>query len=198
MSNWTDNILVVSGKAEDVRRFYDENHVTDEQDSITTDNVKAVFTLAKLIPIPKELNITSPAHIDEEKKQATENVAKYGFPDWYQFCTHVWGTRWDVDSPESNFNDEGTELIITFATAWSPIEGWIEKAIETYDTLSFDYKSCDPAMDWHWEIHAENGEVTSVGELTMREAIAAGKWKGYVYDEWFEESSPESSNSVKE
>jgi len=63
-------------------------------------------------------------------KQVLDNIAKYGYPDWYDWSINKWGTKWNAYSVEiisQDDTDEGKELNIEFDTAWSTPEGiWDE------------------------------------------------------------------------
>jgi hypothetical protein len=81
----------------------------------------------KIIPMPKELNITS-GSVDlntEEgltrQAQYDANKAKYGFPTWYEWCIANWGTKWNSYSVD--FDGDS----ISLQTAWSPPCPVIEK-----------------------------------------------------------------------
>ena len=66
----------------------------------------------------------------------------YNFPDgknddrWYHWCIANWGTKWEPDIADIEFEDS-EHLQLTFSTAWSPPEGIVEKLREKYPDLSF-------------------------------------------------------------
>jgi len=178
MPNWTDNVLVVKGDRDEVRKFYDFNHTIDK------DSGNLDFTLNNLIPVPEELlNVDineASSYTDEDKAR----IVKYGFANWHEFCTNLWGTKWDVDGPISKFNEDGTELTITFSTAWDCIAPWIREATRRYPKLRFEYKSCDPAANWHYELCTENGGVVRAVEGTFEDNMK--QWEDEGWCDYFE------------
>lgn len=42
------------------------------------------------------------------------NIQRYGFPDWYDWCCHNWGCKWNA------CDSEVSEEEISFETPWSP------------------------------------------------------------------------------
>jgi len=104
--------------------------------------IERVFSFQGVVPMPKELKITSPAHTDEEKAQAEINLKKYGAKDWYDWCNLNWGTKWDACN--SHISDEGRDekweeyfIRIAFDTAWCPPFEYLQKATEKYPLLRF-------------------------------------------------------------
>ena len=82
--------------------------------------------LAEFIPVPKDLQITSgylgsgPEQEELERKTA-ENVEKYGYGNWYDFCVGEWGTKWDVGGDgQTDIHPDGKMLHTSFDSAWSP------------------------------------------------------------------------------
>jgi hypothetical protein len=86
----------------------------------------ALFAMIK--PIPEALMITSGWLGKDTPEQAAlelsqkENLKKYGYKDWYDFCIGEWGTKWDAtnSNEEVPFEILGNEVTIFFDTAWAP------------------------------------------------------------------------------
>lgn len=82
-----------------------------------------------LIPCPEDLINTgktffpdTPEYAEQKKAQEEQqaaNIAKYGFPTWYEFNHQKWGTKWDACDAEVLSLAEG-ELTVLFNTAWCP------------------------------------------------------------------------------
>jgi len=89
--------------------------------------------LAEFIPVPEDLKITSgylgsgPEQEELERKTA-ENVQKYGYGNWYDYCCGEWGTKWDVGGDgQSDIHPDGKMLHTSFDSAWSPPVAAYEK-----------------------------------------------------------------------
>jgi hypothetical protein len=85
-----------------------------------------IFKLIR--PIPEALMITSgwlgkdtPEQAALEIEQAA-NLKKYGYKDWYSFCTGEWGTKWDMNNQyeDEPYTIEGNAVTMVFDTAWAP------------------------------------------------------------------------------
>lgn len=74
-----------------------------------------------VIPLPKELeNAVADSSINEE------NIRKFGYSNWYDYCVNEWGTKWEVDCYNSaELNDN--EITANFDSAWSPPIGVYEE-----------------------------------------------------------------------
>jgi len=89
--------------------------------------------LNEFIPVPEDLKITSgylgsgPEQEELERKTA-ENVQKYGYGNWYDYCCGEWGTKWDVGGDgQSDIHPDGKMLHTSFDSAWSPPVAAYEK-----------------------------------------------------------------------
>ena len=105
MPNYCNNILVLKNT--------DPAQITKAAEAL-----KAGDFLKTFIPIPEELKeTTAPA------KEGSPSVIYNGqeYTDWYMFCVNEWGTKWDVDAyNDAEISEDGTELTVSFDSAWSP------------------------------------------------------------------------------
>jgi len=92
--------------------------------------------LNEFIPVPEDLKITSgflgsgPEQEELERKTA-ENVEKYGYGNWYDYCCGEWGTKWDVGGDgQTDIHPDGKMLHTYFDSAWSPPVAAYEKLEE--------------------------------------------------------------------
>jgi len=92
--------------------------------------------LQEFIPVPEDLKITAgflgdgDAQKELERKTA-ENVEKYGYGNWYDYCVGEWGTKWDVGGDgQSDIHPDGRMLHTSFDSAWSPPVNAYEKLEE--------------------------------------------------------------------
>lgn len=83
--------------------------------------------LQEFIPVPQELTDTVAGSFGDADKQAEleaqtrRNVAKFGYANWYDYCTSEWGTKWDVGGDgQTDVHPDGKKLFTTFDSAWSP------------------------------------------------------------------------------
>ncbi len=125
MPNWCANSLkLVATTAESEKKFAEI--VSELERAKCAGESAEIFKLIK--PIPEALMITSgwlgkdtPEQAALEIEQAA-NLKKYGYKDWYSFCTGEWGTKWDAKTSDEDvpFIIEGKQVTIFFDTAWAP------------------------------------------------------------------------------
>ena len=96
------------------------------------------------IPVPAALKDTmAGAYGDADKQAALEqqeadNLAKYGYKNWYDFCVDEWGTKWDVQFDSIEVSDDGLELTGSFDSAWAPPIGVYSALVqEGYDVVAY-------------------------------------------------------------
>ena len=81
------------------------------------------------IPVPADLKDTMAGSYGDSDKQAAleqqqaDNIKKYGYKDWYDFCVNEWGTKWDVQFYGCEVTDDGLQLSGAFDSAWAPPVG---------------------------------------------------------------------------
>ena len=133
MPNYVRHNVVIRGNKEDIARCYEQ--ITKGEDGFSFNNI---------IPMPESLHVTCGSisaiadvwrrandegkkEIEEKKKltdkekaeiqQIADNIAKYGYPTWYEWSIDKWGTKWDACGPGCDHDEE--EININFDTAWS-------------------------------------------------------------------------------
>lgn len=121
MPNWCNNTLVLEHK--------DPAMIIRAKEALD----RGEF-LQEFIPVPEELKDTMAGSYGDEAKQRSlarqerENVEKYGYKNWYDYCVGEWGTKWDVGGDgQTDIDPEGTTLFTTFDSAWSPPVNAYEK-----------------------------------------------------------------------
>lgn len=89
-----------------------QNFITKVSGNHTTET----FSLHALYPLPEE---------EEE--------------NWYEWQTHNWGTKWDINKDDLSINKEldAEHVAYTFTSAWSPPVAWLEKVYKDFPELSF-------------------------------------------------------------
>ncbi len=134
MPNWTKNELEVSGKAKEVRRFL--KHMGEG------------FSFERIIPMPENCFRGNLGTKDKEE------CLKKGIPNWYDWCSENWGTKWDcsevevekVGCLETNAEELDAVLdtsknyswvIYKFQTAWDAPHPIIAKLKSDWPDLDF-------------------------------------------------------------
>ena len=81
----------------------------------------------EFVPVPDALSGTTAGHFSDPARQAElnalneHNLATYGYQNWYDFCRHEWGTKWDVgDSKDNVTKNSKNEVRFYFDSAWAP------------------------------------------------------------------------------
>ena len=156
-------------------------------------NEKGGITFEKVVPMPQQmkkrgthLQIMTQAEIDQQWKKYEEDKAagklqhdlgyphgvgvtqeeyddmmdKYGVDNWYDWSVQYWGSKWDASSDETW---EDAEDYISFSTAWSPPDAFIE---------ALSKKHPEEIIEVEWEEEQgfgqvyliENGEIIEVKE----------------------------------
>lgn len=98
--------------------------------------------LNEFVPVPEALkNSPTPEEVEQ-------NMATYGYGDWYDFCNGEWGTKWDVDAEVIMATE--TTIDICFDSAWGPPIGWYERMMDLgFEVDAYYY---EPGMGFcgHW------------------------------------------------
>lgn len=92
---------------------------------------------AEFHPIPDRLVSTmagsypsaDPRQAELEQRER-ENIAEFGFKNWYDWAVSNWGTKWDVtqeNNGDAEMSDDQLEVRISFDTAWSPPVAFYEE-----------------------------------------------------------------------
>lgn len=129
------------------------------------------------IPVPEDLNITAGFVGDPEEQKKLEeatarNLEKYGYGNWYDFCTGRWGTKWDVDCQGIDVSEDGKMVTASFDSAWAPPTGVYDALVdEGYSVTAYYYEpgmcfvgKYEDGCDDYFEYGGETSK-------TVREAI---------------------------
>lgn len=117
-----------------------------------------------------ELHTYGGANAAERNRKREEAKAKYGFCNANDFCTEMWGTKWNA--MEGKFGgiqkDAGFSVAIyKFTTAWSPPLPVIIKFSEKFPTLTFHLycvEECGNFKPIHFKV--QMGQVLEREEIT--------------------------------
>ena len=109
MPNWCDNTISISGPAEKLSPIFTK---------LKKDDSSGLCSI--LHPMPKN---TFTGNLGEKERKA---CAEENIPNWYDWCTANWGTKWDTCDGDWNYEDAGDGQAIlsgNFQTAWGPPVG---------------------------------------------------------------------------
>lgn len=128
MPNHCTNILTIVGKPDLNVREALANYITPTEDG-TDHNLDC----NKILPMPEGITKTgtmstfaavASSYAEGEEARAAyekelealkaDNLARYGFEDWYSWRCHYWGTKWGC------YDGEVTDGLARFNTAWAP------------------------------------------------------------------------------
>lgn len=167
MPNWCYNHMTVQGPTEDLERFIEAIRLPENDGAKTSMGEDAGnYDLALLYPTPKELADTTAGFYTEEPnsnwavmlakgemtqewhdelvhnnaegwKKNQENLAKYGYKDWYDWNCDNWGTKWSPRIEQLELDLEHEQIFMYYETAWSPATGLIREISRQFPTLIF-------------------------------------------------------------
>jgi len=105
--------------------------------------------LQEFIPVPQALRDTVAGFPAEDQRaaheaQMAENIEKYGYKDWYDFCVGQWGTKWEIGADGNPAQDIPGGLSLGFDSAWAPPIAAYEKLV----TMGFEIRAMyyEPGM----------------------------------------------------
>jgi len=193
MPNECSNTTLISGPADEIRRFVS---AVTRQDGDTT-----ITEIARsLIPMPEGIANVTTAHATAEPhpnwavmladgkltqerydelvasnaenwKKYQENIAQYGYADWYHWALDNWGTKWgDYDhwGPPSEEEIETGEVSYRYNTAWAPLHEPFWGAVsQKFPTLTFVNLYSEPGMSFCGAAAVRNDQIVAryVNEL---------------------------------
>ena len=192
MPNYCNNTLEVSADPKNREALKQLKDFVDN--SIREDGEK--FTFEGVLPMPKELDITSPTR-EEDKAQAEANIKNHGHADWYNWRVDNWGTKWDVG--ECYISDIVKDYVhLDFDTAWSPPLPYYKALSKKYPLLTIEVEYSEPGMDFAGIEKYQGGELMESEEYThgvyqwihdregwwenMEHNFEEGDWMKYLSD----------------
>ena len=151
MPNWSYNKLTASDEV--LKQIIDE---------------KGNLDFNTIVPMPKELEGTISPNRDktqEEKNASKKLIEKYGSDNWYDWSCENWGTKWNSSS-DGPYDGGG---VITFSTAWSYPDSFIEALSKKFPNESIEFE---------WEEEQGYGKVFTIqnGEKEIQEEWDLPEW----------------------
>lgn len=153
MPNHIKNKLSVIGK---------QGRICDLFDFIKSDTSELDFD--NIVPMPqtyKDFDTTNhpmgrgikDEALKQQYVQATnEQRDQYGVVGWYDWCLKNWGTKWNAYDIERN----GTE--IEWSTAWSGVPELMQKLVDMFPDLEFEYMYADEDAGYNVGYGQTNGD----------------------------------------
>jgi hypothetical protein len=93
-------------------------------------------------------------------KLRQENRLKYGYSDWYDWCTNNWGTKWNACYVQCS--TKATDATMWFDTAWSAPVPIFEALAKKFPEHEFIIHADEYSNHIHATFHIKGGEVTGV------------------------------------
>lgn len=143
MPNHITNKLTFEGKEERVKEL--REFIKGEGE---------VIDFNTLEPMPKELEVECRDRA-WNNTHYRENVQKYGYPTWYEWCVAHWGTKWNAyDQFEEDLYN------IEFDTAWAGVPDIVLKISERFPDVAIYYTFADEDCGNNTgDGYYENGEM---------------------------------------
>lgn len=194
MPNWVINKVVIKGSEEEIARCNEQ---------ITKGGQ---FSLNNIEPMPESLRVTSGSITsiadswskasDKEKKeiedkynltdtekddirQIIDNIAKYGYPDWYEWRIDKWGTKWDVRT--KRYECCGDTISMDFRTGWNTPQAALLELSWQYPGLTIYVEYADEDLGFNCGTYTLCGGAI-LDEESRDRKFACDMW-GYDYEE---------------
>jgi hypothetical protein len=140
------------------------------------------FDLNKIVPMPKELDITGLTQKERESRRES-NKRKYGYADWYDWRWDKWGCKWNTN--EVFINRE--RHLCFFTTPWNTPKPAILALSERFPDVAFELTYADEDFTNNCGfLVIQDGEVTDSEhpDSDTREAwdIVFQLWEEYKED----------------
>lgn len=98
--------------------------------------------------------------LSELGKQYVDNISKHGFAQWYDWCSEVWGTKWNVeDEVGVEYYPEEDKYEIEFYTAWNIPYGIVEEYSKLCTDEEFDWQYINEDYDGHHHLTKYNNKI---------------------------------------
>lgn len=159
MPNWCENFITISHDDPTMisraKKGFDNNKFFNE-----------------FIPVPEPLSGTAATAGHTPTEQ--ENLEKYGYSSWYDFCIEKWGTKWDVGGDNyANQDDPTSETTwsATFDTAWAPPIAFYEHLVSLGFTVSASYY--EPGCDFAGNFEGNPDDGCMDDSITISDYTAA-------------------------
>ncbi len=157
MPNWCENTISISGPADKLSPMYTK---------LIEDGDEGLCSI--LYPPPADM--FSGDLGQKERKECAEK----GIPNWYDWQSSNWGTKWDVSEGDWQYEDAGDgQAILTgsFCSAWAPPVGVYEHCAEAHPDLHIEamYYEGGCAFAGKWETDTGEDHYSLEGDKNKLE-----------------------------
>lgn len=183
MPNWCGNKLTVSGPADKVKELVEFVGQTTDRHQ---DRDAELLNFDRVVPYPKIFKEQDEKVKDFDKRHYCEFMdhgsrykylrdkglvaPKDGFNSGgYEWCCDNWGTKWNADSVERQYNVGDTVASFWFSTAWSAPLPIVQELGEKFPELRLEINYGEPMMNFKGVGIMENGEVVYFEETEYSE-----------------------------
>ena len=173
MPNWCANELHIFGEPADIKYFMEANKGLPAQYELEpweiergyTHSTEPHFCFNALVPTPPEvLAFGYDGHYKKAKiiEEQGEEAAK-GLMDGYNWNIANWGTKWDIYGDDLSlekfaWEEDMTEFILYFDTAWSPPISWLTTVAPMFPKLRFEMHYEEPGCFFAGDVTCEGGD----------------------------------------
>jgi hypothetical protein len=161
MPNDCENKLMIRGTHEDLKVFV-SNHIRQNEDN------EWFLDFNTIIPEPNAPSECDAKYVmsDGETRHLQLPKGKEWF-DWYSWRVDNWNTKWGAY--DCSITENYDLIVVYYCTAWSPSIPIINKLIEMYPNLVFDYSYYECGCMLGGTIIGHNGRVTAEYECSINE-----------------------------
>lgn len=145
MPNWCLNNVKITGEPCEIERLFGRVRRTEDG---------GVTLLGTYFPCPDELaDSASPSPRAEEMKE------KYGFPDWYEWCSENWGSKWPECRMRIEHEKGSDTALLDFDSAWAPPLAGYAEISKQFPSLIFEFYYEEPGCAFCGNARIVNGEI---------------------------------------
>ena len=157
MPNWCNNTITISGPKAKIKAVWDQ---ANQQDG---------GLLSAMSPPPE--NMFKGSLGQKEQQECLEQ----GIPNWYDWQSSNWGTKWDVSTEGLEYVEDGETATITgwFDSAWAPPIGAYETFCDDMDNCSLEATYEEGGMDFAG-IYSNGDDQYMEGLSEWCEAVVKG------------------------
>ena len=153
MPNWCYNNLDITAKTPEQMEMLERVSKAEAADGF----------ISMFLPLPEALKeTTSPTPQPGQANYKGEQPVVDGCNNWYDWQVLNWGTKWDPEIMDCDY--DGETLTVSFDSAWAPPIAFYEWLVEQGYEVSANYY--EPGMDFAGEwINGEDFMLEDVSDL---------------------------------